>query len=103
MDNHDRLVKLQPLRTEKSYTLEGEGCYVFEVNPVAMTKTAIKESIQRLFDVKVDRVATARRTKSVSNRKVHKSKRQKVVSKIAYVYLAEGQTINMSHKALSGE
>ena len=52
---------LRPLVTEKSmYQSESGGHYTFEVNPRA-TKTDIKRAVERLFEVKVDKVATQNR------------------------------------------
>jgi large subunit ribosomal protein L23 len=46
--------------SEKSYGLIDQGKYTFEVAPEA-TKTEIKIAIERIFDVKVDRINTLNR------------------------------------------
>jgi large subunit ribosomal protein L23 len=47
--------------TEKGlYFARTKNQYAFEVNPLA-TKTQIKEAVESLFDVKVDRVMTQTR------------------------------------------
>lgn len=52
---------LRPLVTEKGYhKSERTNAYCFEVNPLA-TKTDIKNAIEELFDVKVDKVNTQTR------------------------------------------
>ncbi len=54
-------VVIRPLITEKATHLsERHNAYTFEVNPLA-TKTEIKESIETLFNVKVDNVRTQNR------------------------------------------
>ena len=61
---------LRPLVTDKGYhKSERTNAYCFEVNPLA-TKTEIKNAVEELFDVKVDKVNTqtrkgkARRTRN---------------------------------------
>ena len=52
---------LRPLVTEKGYhKSERTNAYCFEVNPLA-TKTDIKNAVEELFDVKVDKVNTQTR------------------------------------------
>ena len=55
-----RDIIIRPIVTEKSYRLEDEGKYVFEVAPSA-NKTQIKIAIEQIFDVKVDSVNTMNR------------------------------------------
>jgi large subunit ribosomal protein L23 len=52
---------LRPLVTEKGvFQSEEANHYAFEVNSLA-TKTQIKQAVEQLFEVKVDRVATQNR------------------------------------------
>ncbi|MFD2756823.1 50S ribosomal protein L23 [Gulosibacter faecalis] len=55
-----RDVIIRPVVSEKSYGLIDQGKYTFEVAPEA-TKTEIKIAIERIFDVKVDRINTLNR------------------------------------------
>jgi large subunit ribosomal protein L23 len=57
MDPFDILRK--PLVTEKSTSLLQENKYTFEVDPRA-NKTEIKQAVQRIFKVKVEKVNTMR-------------------------------------------
>jgi large subunit ribosomal protein L23 len=63
-----REVIIKPIVSEKSYNLIDNGKYTFEVDPRS-NKTEIKQAIEVIFNVKVDRVNTlnrvgkARRTK----------------------------------------
>ena len=63
LDAHQIIVR--PLVTEKGNRLTDElRTYMFEVNPLA-TKTQVKQAVEALFDVQVDKVATqTRRGKS---------------------------------------
>lgn len=54
-------IVLRPMITEKAvYQSESLGHYAFEVNPHA-NKTEIKQAIEQLFGVEVDRIATQNR------------------------------------------
>ncbi|MBM9433772.1 50S ribosomal protein L23 [Flaviflexus equikiangi] len=55
-----RDIIIRPIVTEKSYRLEEEGKYVFEVAPTS-NKTEIKIAIEKIFNVKVDSVNTMNR------------------------------------------
>lgn len=55
-----RDVIIRPVISEKSYGLIDQGKYTFEVAPGA-NKTEIKIAIERIFDVKVDRINTLNR------------------------------------------
>jgi large subunit ribosomal protein L23 len=64
-----REVIIKPVVSEKSYNLIDNGKYTFEVDPRS-NKTEIKQAIEAIFNVKVDKVNTlnrvgkTRRTKS---------------------------------------
>ncbi len=67
MEPYDVLKK--PLITEKSTSLLQENKYTFEVDPRA-NKTEIKQAVQTIFKVKVEKVNTMRvkgKTKRVRN------------------------------------
>lgn len=55
-----RDVVIRPVISEKSYGLIDQGKYTFEVDPRA-NKTEIKIAIERIFNVKVDRINTLNR------------------------------------------
>jgi large subunit ribosomal protein L23 len=60
----------KPLITEKSTSLLQENKYTFEVDPRA-NKTEIKQAVQSIFKVKVEKVNTMRvkgKTKRASGR-----------------------------------
>ncbi len=51
----DSDVIIRPIITEKSSRLMAEGIYVFEVDRRA-TRSRIKEAVERLFNVRVEKV-----------------------------------------------
>ena len=55
-DLHDVIIK--PVLSEKSYDLIAEKKYTFLVDPKS-SKTEIKQAIEAVFDVKVDKITTA--------------------------------------------
>lgn len=55
-----RDIILKPVVTEKSSRMQDEGKYTFEVDPRAH-KTEIKNAIEEIFGVKVEKVATQTR------------------------------------------
>lgn len=81
----------RPIVTEKSSLLsETQGCYFFEVNKTA-TKDTIKQAVESLFGVKVQRVNTLMvhgKVKTVGKFKTKRSNWKK-----AMVYLKDGQKI----------
>ena len=83
---------LAPVVTEKSTDLQQEGIYVFKV-PVYATKIDIKNSVEELFNVKVEKVRTLRispKLRKWRGRIVGKTKRWKK----AIVKLKKGQSID---------
>ena len=78
---------IRPIVTEKSYRLEDEGKYVFEVAPSA-NKTQIKIAIEQIFDVKVDSVNTMNRKGKTRRTRDGIGKRKDI--KRAIVSLREG-------------
>lgn len=79
-----------PLLTEKTIQLIEKGQYTFAVEPYA-TKTAIKASIETLFDVKVRSVNTS--MQAVKKRRVGKFIGKKACFKRAVVTLAPENSI----------
>lgn len=84
----------RPIITEKSNYLSSYlNQYVFEVDYTA-TKTTIKDAIETIFDVKVDRVNTmivpAKQSRSMQNRRM---RTRTNAYKKAIVTLAEGERI----------
>lgn len=82
-----RDIILKPVVTEKSSLLEELGKYTFEVDPRA-NKTEIKQAIEAIFDVKVDKVATQNRPGKTYRRRDGIGRRKNV--KRAIVTLREG-------------
>lgn len=87
----------RPILTEKASKLqESHRCYVFEVDPRA-NKHQIKEAVEKIFNVKVEKVRTVRirgkrkrmftRSGVIEGRKPHRKK--------AYVTLAPGYEIDL--------
>jgi large subunit ribosomal protein L23 len=84
----------RPIITEKSnYLSSFLNQYVFEVDYSA-TKTTIKEAVETIFDVKVERVNTmivpAKQSRSMQNRRM---RTRTNAYKKAIVTLAEGERI----------
>ncbi|HOE70567.1 MAG TPA: 50S ribosomal protein L23 [Brevefilum sp.] len=84
----------RPIVTEKSnYLSSYHNQYVFEVDKRA-TKTAIREAIETIFDVKVDRVNTmmvpAKQSRNMRNRQM---RTRSGAYKKAIVTLSEGERI----------
>jgi large subunit ribosomal protein L23 len=83
----------RPIITEKTNYLSSLNQYVFEVDSKS-TKTAIKEAIETIFDVKVEKinvmVVPAKQSKSMQNRRL---RTRTNAYKKAIVTLAEGERI----------
>lgn len=88
-------VVIRPILTEKSMALETDNKYVFKVIPNC-SKGAIKEEIERLYDVEVDDVSTmvmpGKKRRIYNTRRFTKTKRWKK----AVVKLKEGQNIEFA-------
>ena len=79
-------VILRPVLTEQSYDNMADRKYTFIVAPNA-NKTEIKQAIETIFGVKVERVNTARQIGKVKRMGMHSGRRAEV--KKAYVKLTE--------------
>lgn len=86
-------VILSPIITEKATALSEVNKVVFRVAPTA-TKPAIKEAVERLFDVKVTGVNTLVTKGKVKMFRGRKGRRSDV--KKAVVTLAEGEAIDVT-------
>jgi len=93
MNNYRDIIKA-PIITEKSASLaQNENTYVFKVD-VKANKTAIKQAIESIFNVKVENVNTVNvrgKAKRVGRYRGTTAKYKK-----AYVKLAEGSSIDMN-------
>ena len=82
-----REVIIKPIVSEKSYNLIDNGKYTFEVDPRS-NKTEIKQAIEVIFNVKVDRVNTLNRVGKARRTKFGLGKRKD--TKRAIVTLTSG-------------
>lgn len=85
-------VILAPVVTEKSTDLQKENVYVFKV-PLNATKIDIKNAVEELFNVRVEKVRTLRvnpKLRKWRGRVIGKTKRWKK----AIVKLKEGHSID---------
>lgn len=87
LSKNPRDIILQPVVTEKSSSLMDVGKYTFEVDPRA-NKTEIKVAIEKIFGVKVEKVATQNRKGKTYRTRDGIGKRKNV--KRAIVTLREG-------------
>ncbi len=92
MSLHPNEVLLAPVVSEKSYSLIGGGKYVFKVHPDSH-KTQIRQAVEELFDVKVERVNVIKVQAKPKRR--GQSKGIRPGWKKAIVQLREGETIEI--------
>ncbi|HHV78058.1 MAG TPA: 50S ribosomal protein L23 [Firmicutes bacterium] len=90
MSAHDVIIK--PVITEKTNAGMSQGKYTFEVKPTA-TKCAIKQAVEELFKVKVEKVNTSIRMGK--KRRVGMHEGETPMRKFATVTLASGQKIRL--------
>ena len=83
---------IAPVVTEKSAGNAEKGIYIFKVVKTA-TKTQIKNTIEKAFDVKVEKINTLN-TKAKDRRVGRYTGKTKTYKK-AIVTLAEGQSIDL--------
>jgi len=81
-----------PVISEKSYGLLDDNKYTFVVHPRA-NKTEIKIAVEKIFDVRVLKVATQNRAGKIKRRGFVQGKRPD--TKRAIVTLAEGDEIEL--------
>jgi large subunit ribosomal protein L23 len=87
-----RTVIIQPVVSEKSYALIGEGKYTFRVDDRAH-KTQIAHAVEEIFDVKVARVRTSKVSSKPKRRGLHQGRTRSW--KKAVVQLAPGERIEL--------
>ena len=74
----------RPVLTERTYDLLGKKVYTFEVDTKA-NKVEIKKAVEAIFDVKVDKVNTMRKTGKIRRQGMHAGRTPEV--KKAFVSL----------------
>ena len=89
MVNYD--IIFQPVITEKSASMESEGKYVFKVD-VRANKTQVKQAIEKIFNVKVEKVNIM--NIHPKKKRVGKYEGKSNRYKKAVVKLAKGSTIS---------
>jgi large subunit ribosomal protein L23 len=89
---HPNQVLLAPVVSEKSYELLEQRKYAFRVHPDAH-KTQIRQAVEELFDVKVERVNVMKVQAKPKRRGLHRGTRPGW--KKAVVQLRAGDTIEI--------
>ena len=92
MSLHPNEVLLAPVVSEKSYSLIGEGKYVFRIHPDAH-KTQVRQAVEELFGVHVEGVNVLKVQAKPKRRGLQKGTRPGW--KKAIVQLREGETIEI--------
>jgi len=92
MSLHPNEVLLAPVVSEKSYSLIGDNKYSFRIHPDAH-KTQVRQAVEQLFEVKVERVNVVKVQSKPKRRGVSKGTRPGW--KKAIVQLAEGESIEI--------
>ena len=92
MSLHPNEVLLAPVVSEKSYSLIGDGKYVFRVHPDAH-KTQVRQAVEELFGVKVQGVNMLKVQAKPKRRGLIKG--VKPGWKKAIVQLREGESIEI--------
>jgi len=92
MSLHPNEILLAPVVSEKSYSLIGDGKYVFRIHPDAH-RTQVRQAVEQLFDVHVERVNVLKVQAKPKRRGM--SKGIKPGWKKAIVQLREGDTIEI--------
>ena len=92
MSLHPNEILLAPVVSEKSYSLIGEGKYVFRIHPDAH-KTQVRQAVEELFGVHVEGVNVLKVQPKPKRRGLSKGIRPGW--KKAIVQLREGETIEI--------
>ena len=92
MSLHPNEVLLAPVVSEKSYSLIGDNKYSFRIHPDAH-KTQVRQAVEQLFEVKVQRVNIVKVQSKPKRRGMSKGTRPGW--KKAIVQLAEGESIEI--------
>ena len=93
-----RQVIIEPVVSEKSYALMGEGKYTFRVHDRAH-KLQVAQAIEEIFEVKVRSVRTAKVNSKPKRRGLHSGRSRSW--KKAIVQLAPGERIELFEGAES--
>ena len=92
MSLHPNEVLLAPVVSEKSYSLIADRKYSFRVHPKAH-KTQVRQAVEELFEVKVERVNVSQVKAKPKRRGLHRG--TKPGWKKAVVQVREGDTIEI--------
>ncbi len=92
MSLHPNEILLAPVVSEKSYSLIGEGKYVFRIHPDAH-RTQVRQAVEQLFNVHVEGVNVLKVQPKPKRRGLSKGIRPGW--KKAIVQLREGETIEI--------
>ncbi len=92
MSLHPNEVLLAPVVSEKSYSLIADRKYSFRVHPKAH-KTQVRQAVEELFHVKVERVNVSQVKAKPKRRGLHRG--TKPGWKKAVVQVREGDTIEI--------
>jgi large subunit ribosomal protein L23 len=92
MSLHPNEVLLAPVVSEKSYSLIADRKYSFRVHPKAH-KTQVRQAVEELFNVKVERVNVSQVKAKPKRRGLHRGTRPGW--KKAVVQVREGDTIEI--------
>ena len=92
MSLHPNEVLLAPVVSEKSYSLIADRKYSFRVHPKAH-KTQVRQAVEELFGVKVERVNVSQVKPKPKRRGLHRG--TKPGWKKAVVQVREGDTIEI--------
>jgi large subunit ribosomal protein L23 len=92
MSLHPNEVLLAPVVTEKAYAGVEDGRYAFRVHPDAH-KTQVRQAVEELFDVRVERVNISMVRPKPKRRGTHRGTRPGW--KKAIVQLRQGDTIEL--------
>jgi large subunit ribosomal protein L23 len=92
MSLHPNEVLLAPVVSEKSYSLIADRKYSFRVHPKAH-KTQVRQAVEELFNVKVERVNVSQVKAKPKRRGLHRG--TKPGWKKAVVQVREGDTIEI--------
>jgi large subunit ribosomal protein L23 len=92
MSLHPNEVLLAPVVSEKSYSLIDDNKYSFRIHPDAH-KTQVRQAVEQLFEVKVQRVNIVKVQSKPKRRGMSKGTRPGW--KKAIVQLAEGESIEI--------
>jgi len=91
---HAADVLLRPVLTEKSWRDMEDGKYTFAVSQQA-TKVAVRQAVEELFDVKVEKVWASRRPGKPRRTRMDRRHGRTPAEKRAVVKLAPGHRIEL--------